>query len=76
MKIKAWGSMLLLSCLCTAATAQKAERYLEKPLPPNWRGAETSSISSSLDTTEADDLFGGQILPIDDRWWKIGRAHV
>lgn len=70
MKIKAWGSMLLLSCLCTAATAQKAERYLEKPLPPNWRGAETSSISSSLDTTEADDLFGGQILPIDDRWWK------
>lgn len=70
MKIKAWGSMLLLSCLCTAATAQKAERYLEKPLPPNWRGAETSSISSSPDATEADDLFGGQILPIDDRWWK------
>ena len=36
MKIKAWGSVLLLSCLCSAVTAQNGNRYLEKPLPRGW----------------------------------------
>ena len=67
MKIKAWGSTLLLLCLCSAATAQNGDRYLEKPLPRSWGStAIPSSTAASADT----DLFSGQILPVDDQWWK------
>lgn len=67
MKIKAWGSTLLLLCLCSAATAQNGDRYLEKPLPRSWGStAIPSSTAASTDT----DLFSGQILPVDDQWWK------
>ncbi len=67
MKIKAWGSTLLLLCLCSAATAQNGDRYLEKPLPQSWGStAIPSSTAASADT----DLFSGQILPVDDQWWK------
>ena len=67
MKIKAWGSTLLLLCLCSAATAQNGDRYLEKPLPRSWGStAIPSSTAASADT----NLFSGQILPVDDQWWK------
>lgn len=72
MKIKTWGSTLLFLCLCSVAMAQKGDRYLEKPLPRSWGGAASSSFSpSSTSANVADDnLFTGQILPIDDQWWK------
>ena len=47
MKIKAWGSVLLLSCLCSAVTAQNGNHYLEKPLPTsNDRTKRLSLIES------------------------------
>ena len=79
MKIKAWGSVLLLSCLCSAVTAQNGNRYLEKPLPrgwgntvvPNSKTVPTSAGTANSTTASADDnLFSGQILPVDDQWWK------
>ena len=79
MKIKAWGSVLLLSCLCSAVTAQNGNRYLEKPLPrgwgntviPNSKTVPTSTGTVNSTTVSADDnLFSGQILPVDDQWWK------
>ena len=79
MKIKAWGSVLLLSCLCSAVTAQNGNRYLEKPLPrgwgntviPNSKTVPTSTGTANSTTASADDnLFSGQILPVDDQWWK------
>lgn len=79
MKIKAWGSVLLLSCLCSAVTAQNGNRYLEKPLPrgwgntvvPNSKTVPTSTGTVNSTTASADDnLFSGQILPVDDQWWK------
>ena len=63
MKIKAWSSMLLLSCLCSALTAQNGNRYLEKPLPRNWGNTvvpnsktvpTTTGIANST-TASADD---------------------
>ena len=75
MKIKAWGSVLLLSCLCSAVTAQNGNRYLEKPLPrgwgntvvPNSKTVPTSTGTVNSTTASADDnLFSGQILPVDD----------
>ena len=36
MNIKVWSTALLILCLCPAAMAQKANRYLEKPLPQGW----------------------------------------
>ena len=79
MKIKAWGSVLLLSCLCSAVTAQNGNRYLEKPLPrgwgntvvPNSKTVPTSAGTANSTTASADEnLFSGQILPVDDQWWK------
>lgn len=79
MKIKAWGSVLLLSCLCSAVTAQNGNRYLEKPLPRGWgntvipdsKTVPTSTGTANSTTASADDnLFSGQILPVDDQWWK------
>ncbi|EKU92556.1 efflux transporter outer membrane subunit [Bacteroides oleiciplenus] len=67
MKIKAWGSTLLLLCLCSAATAQNGDRYLEKPLPRSWG---STTIPSSTAASADADLFSGQILPVDDQWWK------
>jgi outer membrane protein TolC len=79
MKITAWGSVLLLSCLCSAVTAQNGNRYLENPLPrgwgntviPNSKTVPTSTGTANSTTASADDnLFSGQILPVDDQWWK------
>ena len=79
MKIKAWGSVLLLSCLCSAVTAQNGNRYLEKPLPrgwgntvaPNSKPVPTSAGAANSPMASAkDSLFSGQILPVDDQWWK------
>lgn len=67
MKIKAWGSTLLLLCLCSAATAQNGDRYLEKLLPRSWG---STTIPSSTAASADADLFSGQILPVDDQWWK------
>ena len=67
MKIKAWGSTLLLLCLCSAATAQNGDRYLEKPLPRSWG---STAIPSSTAVSADTDLFSGQILPVNDQWWK------
>ena len=67
MKIKAWGSTLLLLCLCSAATAQNGDRYLEKPLPRSWG---STTIPSSTAASADADLFSEQILPVDDQWWK------
>lgn len=64
MNIKVWSFALLLLCLSPAAIAQKNNRYLEKPLPQGW-GTDTSH------TIPGDDnLFTGQIQPVDDQWWK------
>ena len=79
MKIKAWSSMLLLSCLCSALTAQNGNRYLEKPLPRNWGNtvvpnsktvSTTTGIANSTTASADDNIFSGQILPVDDQWWK------
>ena len=79
MKIKAWSSMLLLSCLCSALTAQNGNRYLEKPLPRNWGNTvvpnsktvpTTTGIANSTTASADDNIFSGQILPVDDQWWK------
>lgn len=70
MKIKTWGSALLLLCLCSAATAQKGNLYPEKPLPRHWGNRAASAIPSSATAHADDDLFSGQILPVDDQWWK------
>ena len=48
MKIKAWGSVLLLSCLCSAVTAQNGNRYLEKPLPRGWGNTVVPNSKQSL----------------------------
>lgn len=69
MKIKSWSSTLLLLCLCSAAIAQKGNRYQEKPLPRNW-GYTTSSAQTASATADNESLFTGQTLPVDDRWWK------
>lgn len=79
MKIKAWSSVLLLSCLCSAVTAQNGNRYLEKPLPRGWGNTvvpNSKTVPTSAGTTNStmvsadDNLFSGQILPVDDQWWK------
>ena len=64
MKIKYWSTALLTLCLCSAAMAQKSDRYLEKPLPQGW------GTDASHDIPGDDNLFGGQIQPVDDQWWK------
>ena len=64
MNIKAWSTALLILCLCPAAMAQKANRYLEKPLPQGWGKDASHAIPGD------DNLFSGQIPPIDDKWWK------
>ena len=64
MNIKAWSTALLILCLCPAAIAQKANRYLEKPLPQGWGRDVSHAIPGD------DNLFSGQIPPIDDKWWK------
>ncbi len=64
MNIKVWSFALLLLCLCPAAIAQKNIRYLEKPLPQEW-GTDTSHAIPG-----DDNLFTGQIQPVDDQWWK------
>lgn len=64
MNIKAWSTALLILCLCPAAMAQKANRYLEKPLPQGWGKDVSHAIPGD------DNLFSGQIPPIDDKWWK------
>ncbi|MEL5892776.1 efflux transporter outer membrane subunit [Bacteroides sp. GD17] len=64
MKIKSWSTALLTLCLCSAAMAQKSDRYLEKPLPQGW-GTDVSHAIPGDDT-----LFSEQIQPVDDQWWK------
>ena len=64
MNIKAWSTALLILCLCPAAIAQKANRYLEKPLPQGWGRDVSHAIPGD------DNLFSEQIPPIDDKWWK------
>ena len=64
MNIKAWSTALLILCLCPAAMAQKANRYLEKPLPQGWGKDVSHAIPGD------DNLFSRQIPPIDDKWWK------
>ena len=64
MNIKAWSTALLILCLCPAAMAQKANRYLEKPLPQGWGRDVSHTIPGD------DNLFSGQIPPVDDKWWK------
>lgn len=44
--------------------AQKANRYLEKPLPQGWGRDASHAIPGD------DNLFSEQIPPIDDKWWK------
>ena len=44
--------------------AQKANRYLEKPLPQGWGKDVSHAIPGD------DNLFSRQIPPIDDKWWK------
>ena len=46
----------LLLCLPLAMNAQEVGKYLERPLPDGWQ--------------EKDALFQ-QVLPVDDRWWKV-----
>ena len=64
MNIKTWSTALLILCLCPAAMAQKAGRYLEKPLPQTWGTDDSHAVPGD------GDLFSGQIQPIDDKWWK------
>lgn len=64
MNIRAWSTALLISCISLTAIAQKNNRYLEKPLPQEW-GANSSNIIPG-----DDNLFNGQIQPVDDQWWK------
>lgn len=64
MNIRAWSIVLLILCLCPAAMAQKSNRYLEKPLPQGW-GSDTSHAIPG-----DDNIFSGQIQPVDDQWWK------
>ena len=51
--------MLLVLCLCSAALAQKGNRYLGTKLPQGW------GISRD------DNLFSEQIQPVDDKWWEV-----
>ena len=46
----------MLILLPLAMSAQQAEKYLNRPLPEGWQ--------------EKDALFQ-QVLPVDDRWWKV-----
>ena len=46
----------LLLCLPLAMNAQEAGKYLDRPLPDGWQ--------------DKDTLFQ-QVLPVDDRWWKV-----
>lgn len=64
MNIKTWGSTLLVLCLCSAALAQKNNRYLETTLPQGW------GINASHAIPGDDNLFSEQIQPVDDKWWK------
>lgn len=64
MSIKAWSSLLLILWFSSAAWAQKTNRYLEKPLPQGWGTDAAHAIPGE------DNLFGGQIQPVDDKWWK------
>lgn len=64
MNIKVRSIALLISCISLTAFAQKNNHYLEKPLPQGW------DVASSHIIPEDDNLFSGQIQPIDDQWWK------
>lgn len=56
--------MLLILCLSSAVWAQKSNRYLEKPFPQGWGTDMAHAIPGG------DNLFIGQIQPVDDKWWK------
>lgn len=43
---------------------QKGNSYLEKPLPQGWGTGTAHTIPGD------DNLFGSQIQPVDDKWWK------
>lgn len=64
MNIKTWSSLLLILCISSAIWAQKTNRYLEKPLPQGWGTDAVHAIPGE------DNLFSGQIQPVDDKWWK------
>ena len=64
MTLKAWSSTLLILCFSFAAWAQKGNSYLEKPLPQGWGTGTAHTIPGD------DNLFGSQIQPVDDKWWK------
>ena len=46
----------VLMLLPLAMSAQRAEKYLDRPMPDGWQ--------------EKDTLFQ-QVLPVDDQWWKV-----
>lgn len=54
MKLRIQGCTLILF-LSLSVFAQKADKYLNTPLPKSW--------------TEADSVFQ-QTLPVNDNWWK------
>lgn len=56
--------MLLILCLSSVVWAQKSNRYLEKPLPQDWGTNTAHAIPGG------DNLFSGQIQPVDDKWWR------
>ena len=64
MTLKAWSSTLLILCFSFAAWAQKGNSYLEKPLPQGWGTGTAHTIPGD------DNLFGSQIQPVDNKWWK------
>lgn len=64
MSIKAWSTLLLILCISSATWAQKTSRYLEKTLPQGWGNDNAHAIPGE------DNLFSGQIQPVDDKWWK------
>ena len=66
MNIKVWSTALLILCLCPAAMAQKANRYLEKPLPQGW-GKDASHAIPGDDKYHPLTTSGGK--PSMTRCW-------
>lgn len=60
MNIRTWGIPLLL-LLSSASFAQKADHYLNAPLPQSW-GENGESFQ--------------QVLPVNDQWWKAFQDRV
>ncbi len=63
MKIWGWG-LVFLFLFTNTISAQNVNRYLKKPLPQTWLGAQTG------DENDGYELFQ-QTLPTEDQWWKL-----